>query len=396
MPKEVHNALTTARVRQEKKPGRYADGNGLYLHVSDTGARWWVWRGSVYGKRIERGMGSARLIPLAEARETARQWRRLSKGGADPALERDKSKREPLTFEEAARRVWADQIKSQAKNPKHQKQWLKTLVDYAFPVIGSRPVHTVVQSDILRVLAPIWTEKHETARRVRQRIRTVLDWARTAGHFEGVNPVEGVEKGLPKQRDRVQHFRALPHAELPMLMQRLETVDGMGALALRFAILTAARSGEVRGAAWSEIDTEARVWAIPEERMKAQREHRVPLSDAALAVLDRVRGLSTGLVFPSNRDHRPLSDMTLAAVLKRLNVPVTTHGFRSTFRDWCEEMTGFPREVKEAALAHTVRDKVEAAYRRSDLFDKRRDLMDQWGRFCLSAGSAGDVVELRR
>ncbi len=395
MPKEVHNALSAVKVTKEKQPGRYADGNGLYLHVSETGARWWLWRGTVHGRRRELGIGSARLIPLAEAREIARAWRRIARADGDPVAERDKDKRETLTFEDAARRVWADQIEPNARNPKHRQQWINTLRDYAFPVVGSLPVHVIKQADILRILAPIWTEKPETARRVRQRLRTVMNWARTAGHYEGMNPVEGVEDGLPKQRAKVQHFRALPYGELPELMRRIEDVDGMGALALRFTILTAARSGEVRGAMWAEIDTEARVWTIPADRMKAEVEHRVPLCDKTLAVLERVRGLSDGLVFPSRRAGRPISDMTLSAVLRRLKMPGTVHGMRSTFRDWCEEMTGFPHEVKEAALAHTVRNKVEAAYRRTDLFDKRRTLMEQWGRFCLSAGRAGDVVEIR-
>jgi integrase len=337
-------------------------------------------------------MGSARLVSLAEAREIARTWRRIARDGGDPALVRDKGKLKSLTFDDAARRVWADQIEPHAKNPKHSAQWLRTLSNYAFPIIGARPVHTIAQSDILRVLAPIWTEKPETARRVRQRIRTVMDWARTAGHFEGVNPVEGVEKGLPKQRGRVQHHRALPYQKLPDLIRRIEAVEGMGALALRFVILTAARGGEARGALWSEIDGEARLWTVPAERMKAQRRHRVPLSNAALAVLEQVRGLSDGLIFPSTRPGRPLSDMTLSAVLKRLDVPVTVHGFRSTFRDWAEELTGFPREVKEAALAHTVKDATEAAYRRTDLFDKRCELMSQWARYCCQMSA--DVIEI--
>ncbi len=395
MPREVFNALTATGVRRIKAPGRFADGAGLYLVVSNTGARWWQWRGTVHGRRREIGMGSARLVPLAEAREIAVSWRRIARAGGDPAAERDKGKRESLTFEDAARRVWAEQIEPNARNPKHRQQWINTLRDYAFPLIGSLPVHAIKQADILRILAPIWTEKPETARRIRQRLRTVLNWARTAGHYEGINPVEGVEDGLPKQRAKVQHFKALPYHELPDLMRRMEMVEGIGALALRFTILMAARSGEVRGAMWPEIDTETRLWAVPAERMKADTEHRVPLSDAALAVLERVNGLSTRLVFESRRAHRPLSDTTLAAVLRRLGVSTTVHGMRSTFRDWSEEMTGFPREVKEAALAHAVRDKTEAAYRRGDLCDKRRDLMDQWARYCLSAGSKGDVVELR-
>lgn len=395
MPKEVHNALTPARVRQEKKPGRYADGNGLYLVVSDTGGRWWEWRGVVRGRgRVIRGVGPARVIPLADARETARSWRAMAREGVDPKVERDKARRESLSFEQAARKVHAEQVEPHNRNAKHRAQWINTLSTYAFPIIGSLPVEAVTQSDVLKVLAPIWTEKPETARRVRQRIRTVMDWARTAGHCEGVNPVEGVEKGLPRHRDKTAHHAALPYGELPGLMQRLSTADGIASLALRFAILTGARSGEVRGATWAEIDLKERLWIVPADRMKAGVEHRVPLSDAALAVAEAVKGLDLELLFPSPK-RGVLSDMALAAVLKRLEVPATVHGMRSTFRDWCEEKTGFPHAVKEAALAHTVRNKVEAAYRRSDLLAKRRQLMDQWARFCLSGEKAGQVVELR-
>ncbi len=244
MPKEVHNALTPTRVRQEKRPGRYADGNGLYLHVSETGARWWIWRGTVHGRRRDVGMGSARLVSLADAREIARSWRRIARAGGDPAAERDKSKRKSLTFEDATRQVWSEQIAQPGRNEKYAKDWLRTLRDYAFPTIGARPVHTIAQSDILRVLSPIWVDKPKTAQMVRQRLRTVLNWARTAGHREGINPVEGVEDGLPKQRHRVQHFKALPSKELPELMRRLEAVEGVAVLALRFTILTAARSGD--------------------------------------------------------------------------------------------------------------------------------------------------------
>ncbi len=396
MPKEVHNALTPAKVKQEKRPGRYADGQGLYLHVSETGARWWIWRGTVHGRRRELGMGSARLVSLAKAREIARTWRRIARDGGDPVVERDKNRRQSLTFEEAARRVWAAQIEPPGRNEKYTKQWLTSLKAHAFPLIGSLPVHAVTQSDILRVLSPIWTERSQTARLVRQRLRTVLNWARAAGHCEGVNPVEGVEDGLPKQRYRVQHFKALPFKELPEFMRRLEAVEGVAALALRFTILTAARSGEVRGARWSEIDIEDRLWVVSDTRMKAEREHRVPLSGEALAVLERVCGLDSTMVFPAHKRGAIMHDMTMAAPLKRLDVPGTVHGFRSTFRDWAAERTNVPREIAELCLAHEVGNAVERAYRRSDLFDKRRKLMDQWARFCLSAGSKGDVVELRR
>lgn len=390
------NKLTAAAVRK-LGPGMYADGNGLYLVVDASGARRWALRTVVHGRRREIGLGPVSLVGLGEARQEARQLRLVARQGGDPIAERDRGKRVSLTFEEAARKVHAEHIAPHSRNAKHVAQWLSTVETYAFPTMGKLPMHVVEQADVLRVLAPIWTEKPETARRVRQRLRTVLDWARAAGHREGVNPVEGVEQGLPKQRDRAAHHAALPWRDLPDLMPRLEVVGGMGALALRFAILTAARSGEVRGATWGEIDLDAKVWTIPPERMKAGRAHRVPFSDASLAVLETAKRLATRserLVFPSAKAGRPLSDMTLAAVLKRLSVPATVHGFRSTFRDWAEEATGFPHEVKEAALAHTLRDKVEAAYRRTDLFEKRRKLMGSWSRFCLSAGRQNRIVEL--
>lgn len=396
MPKVVVNALDAMQVKKETRPGYHADGGGLYLLVAKNGYGYFVWRGTVQGRRQELGIGPARDVKLKDARETARQWRNIARAGGDPKAERDKNKRKAITFAEAARQVHKEQVAPQAKNPKHAMQWLTTLEVYAFPVIGALPVHTIDSGDILKVLAPIWTEKAETARRVRQRMRTVFDWAATAKLREGVNPVQGVDKGLPRQRDRVQHHRALPYAELPAVMRRIEAVDGMGALALRFAILTAARSGEVRGAMWPEIDADARLWTVPEDRMKGGREHRVPLSEPALAVLDHVRGLSDDLIFPSMKPGVPLSDMTVSAVLRRLEVPATPHGMRSCFRDWAEELTGFSYEVKEAALAHVVKSATERAYRRGDLLDKRRALMEQWGRFCTSAASTGDVVEFRR
>jgi integrase len=391
--------LTVPNVRR-LGPGRYADGNGLYLEVESSGARRWLLRAVVHGRRRDIGLGSAILVPLAEARELAARLRRVARSGGDPIAERDKDKRKSLTFAEAARLVHEGNIMPNNKNEKHRRQWITTLSTYAFPSIGSKPVHAVDQADILRVLGPIWMEKPETARRVRQRLRTVFDWALAAGHREALNPVDGVDKGLPRQRDRARHHAALPWQELPAFMQRLASLDGMGALALRFVILTAARSGEVRGATWEEIDLERAVWTVPARRMKMEREHRVPLSASAMEVLGHVRGLTAsvgGLVFPSMRPNVPLSDMTLTAVLRRADVPVTVHGFRSTFRDWAEEAVSFPHEVKEAALAHTVKNKVEAAYRRTDLFAKRIELMNAWGSFATGAAPDAEVgVEAAR
>ncbi len=382
MPKHVWNQLSAAKVRQIKMPGRYADGAGLYLNVLESGARSWVWRGTVNGKRVERGLGSAFIIPLAEARETALDWTRQAHRGVDPKIERDAAKRTALTFEDAARRFHAETIEPHVSNAKHRRDWIASLERYAFPTIGNQPIADIGEADVLKVLAPIWTERAETARRVRQRLRAVFDWARTAGFREpgSMNPADRVTAGLPKQRDKVQHHEAMPWKELPAFMRRLETVGGMGALALRFTILTATRSGESRLATWDEIDGDT--WTIPAERMKAREPHRIPMSAPTLALIKPLRGLSGDLIFPGQRPGRPLSDMTLLAVLKRLSVPVTVHGFRSTFRDWTEEQTNYSHEVKEAALAHKVKNAVEAAYRRTDLFEKRRALMDEWATFC--------------
>ncbi|MEQ9811532.1 MAG: tyrosine-type recombinase/integrase [Azospirillaceae bacterium] len=390
------NRLTAVQVRNAP-PGRHADGNGLYLEVDESGARRWLLRTVVHGRRRHIGLGSAALVPLSEAREKARSLRAIAREGGDPVAERDKHRRQSMTFEEAARTVHAEQVEPHARNAKHRAQWISTLETYAYPTIGKTPVHAVQQADVLRILAPIWMTKPETARRVRQRIRTVLDWARASGLRDGPNPVENVETGLPKQPTGIdRNFAAYPWADLPALMPRIEAVDGMGALALRFAILTAARSGEVRGVTWDEIDTDAKVWAIPASRMKGGRAHRVPLTHAALAILEAAQartGSRQGLVFPSSRPGKPLSDMTLSAVLRRLQVPATVHGFRSTFRDWASERTSASHEVMEAALAHVIPSKVERAYRRGDVFDKRRTLMEQWAAYAL--GTGGKVVELR-
>ena len=360
--------------------GRHGDGGGLYLEVDQSGARRWVLRVVVQGRRRDMGLGSASLIPLKDAREAARKWRRMAREGGDPVEAQRRERAGSITFAEAARRVHAESIVKRMRNTKAAAQWLATLEAHAFPRIGSRPVGLIVQSEVLEVLQPIWLRVPETARRVRQRMSVVFDWARVAGHRETANPCGGIAAGLGKQPERAGHHAALPWAEMPACMKRIEGVDGMGALALRFTILAAARSGEVRGATWSEMDLDGRVWTVPANRMKAGKEHRVPLSEDAVALLKSMP-MGDGLVFPSARAGRPLSDMTLSAVLRRLDVPATVHGFRSTFRDWAAEATDHPREVAEAALAHTVGDAVERAYRRTDFFDRRRVLMEDWATF---------------
>lgn len=378
----THPAIKTA------KPGRHADGNGLYLEVDHSGAKRWLLRTMVQGRRRDIGLGGLGYVSLAEARNLARRLRAIARAGGDPVAERDKEKRQSMTFEDAARIVHAQNIVPVNRNPKATAQWLTSLETHAFPKMGTRPVFAVNQSDVLRALGPIWIEKPETARRVKQRIRTVLDWARANGMGDGLHPVEGIEKALPKQKDKPAHHSALPYTMLPALWPRLEAVQGMGSVALRFCILTAARSGEVRGAQWPEIDFEAKIWTVPAARMKAGVEHRVPLTPSALACLEEAQQIAVrsqeNLVFQSARSGKPLSDMTLAAVLKRLDIPATVHGFRSTFRDWAEETTDYAHEIKEAALAHAVQNRVERAYRRTDLFERRIALMHDWSKYILS------------
>jgi integrase len=382
--------LTARKVEALREPGHYVDGDGLALVIGKRGGKSWVLRTMVRGKRRDIGLGGVSWVSLAEAREKSFAARKIAREGGDPIAARRANVICP-TFEEAARKVHAEQIMSRGRNEKYRVQWLNTLRDYAFPQIGSQPVRDVDQPDVLRVLVPIWAEKPQTARLVRQRLRTVMNWARTAGHFEGVNPVEGVESGLAKQRHRVKHYAAMPWADVPGFLPKLG--ENVMERALRFLILTAARSGEVRGARWSEIDDEERLWIIPDDRMKSGREHRVPLSDEALAVLEQVRGLGPDLVFPSQRLGRPLSDDTLSKGLRHMGREgITIHGFRSSFRDWAEERGGMPREIAELSLAHEVGNATERAYRRSDLLDKRRDLMNRWARFCCPVSA--DLIEI--
>ena len=302
-PRDRLTALAARRIG----PGKHADGGGLYLQVDDSGARRWILRITHHGRRRELGIGPFPLISLAEAREMAREMRKIARAGGDPIAWRDRGKRRSPSFEEAARTVHREHILPHSRSERQPAIWWRSIERYALPIIGAAPVHTVEQSDILRVLAPVWTEKPETARKLKQRLRTILDWAQTAGHRDGANPVERVEKGLPKQRDRAVHHKAVPWGELPEVVSRICEVDGMGALALRFTILTAVRSGETRGATWDEIDIDNKVWTVPEARMKGGREHRVPLSDAAVEVLEQKRkmyhAVSLGRLLQQMHDH---------------------------------------------------------------------------------------------
>jgi integrase len=288
------------------------------------------------------------------------------------------------TFREAAEQVYAEH-KASWKNRKHTQQWLNTLQQYAFPLIGSRSVDQIDTPHVLRVLSPIWLTKRETARRVRQRVGTVLDWAKAAGYRAGDNPVVGVSKGLPKQGGRNDHHSALPYAQVPRFLLKLRAGDSseIVRLAFEFLILTASRTSEVLGATWSEFDWAGRVWTIPAERMKAGRPHRVPLTPRMIEILVRVKeiGGNSAYVFPGRGGTRPLSNMVFLMALRRMKLDITAHGFRSSFRDWAAEQTSYPREVCEMALAHAVENRVEAAYRRGDLFEKRRALMEQWSAF---------------
>ncbi|MGI3165346.1 tyrosine-type recombinase/integrase [Pseudooceanicola sp. 200-1SW] len=374
----------TARKVETAAPGRHGDGRGLYLYVKPSGARSWVLRYQVHGRRRDLGLGAYPDVSLAMARDRAAEARRQIAEGEDPIAKKRQAK--PKTFRDTALEL-IESKRPGWKNAKHAAQWTSTLETYVFPKIGAVQVAKIETSDVISTLTPIWSEKPETANRVRQRIEAVLDYASALGIRSGDNPARWrghLDHLLPKPKKvrAVKHHPALPHAQIADFMTDLAKREGVAARALAFTILTAARSGETRGMTWAEVDLGAQVWTIPAERMKAAKEHRVPLSDAALALLGRHGEDLPGeaLIFGSDtKPGKPISDMSMAAVLRRMGREgITVHGFRSTFRDWAGETTGFPREVIEAALAHGIKDKAEAAYARSDLFDKRRKLMEAW------------------
>jgi len=375
-----------------------ADGRGLYLRIGPTGTKSWVYRFTLDGKLHDMGLGPYPDISLAEARERAMTQRRVRLDGQDPIEVRKTSRlaeklatAKTMTFQQCAEAYIAAH-RAGWRNPKHAAQWPSTLDAYVYPVFGGLPVEAVDVGLVMKAIEPIWTEKPETASRVRGRIESVLDWAAARGHRQGENPARWrghLENLLPRRSKvaPVEHHAALPYREIPDFMARLRERGGIAPRALEFVILTAARTGEVIGSAWPELDLEARLWTIPASRMKAGREHRTPLSEAAIAVLGQM---------DRDRDKVfPVSNMAMAMTLRRMGRgELTVHGFRSTFSDWCAEQTNSPSEVREMALAHTVGDKVEAAYRRGDLFEKRRQLAEAWARFCAEPRAQVTVVPL--
>ena len=381
--------LTALKVKSLKEPGRYQDGDGLMLLIKSSGARSWVLRIQIEGKRRDFGLGSANVVTLAEARDKALEYRRLCRQGIDPVAVKAaeaRNRKEPPSFADAARTVHAERSPGW-KNAKSVSQWITSLERYAFPAIGSIKVNEISATDIRDLLAGIWLEKPETARRVRQRIAAVLDWAHAMGWRDSEAPLRSISKGLPRQVRITTHLPAMPYEVIPGLMKQLRDRDTIGRLGLRFTILTAARSGETRGAKWKEFDLDAGIWTIPAARMKAGKVHVAPLSEATVEILNIARQIDNSpeaFVFLGTAQ-RMVSDMTLTKALRDAGVETyTVHGFRSSFRDWAAEQTIYPGEVVEAALAHTNPNRVEAAYRRTNFLEKRVALMEAWASFVMS------------
>ncbi len=404
MPK-ISAELSPLAVRRIATPGLHAVGgvSGLHLRVVATGARSWVLRVMVGGKRRDIGLGSYPSVSLAEARERAREVRNKVWQGIDPLAERAALRRTQAqaipTFDQCARRFMENK-RHEFRNVKHVAQWESTLTQYASPVIGRLPVNEVELPHIVRVLEPIWLTKTETASRLRGRIESVLAWATVAGFRSGDNPARWkghLDAVFPKpgKVKAVEHHDALPYQQMPAFFAALREREGLAARMVEFCVLTAARSGEVRGARWNEIDLDAATWTIPGNRMKAGKEHRVPLAPAAVELLQALPR-EGDQVFTAPRRGQ-FTDTALTKVLRRMKVEATIHGMRSSFRDWAGETTGYPREVIEHALAHRLKDKAEAAYARGTLFDKRRELMQAWADYLDTVRSASDkVVRIRR
>jgi integrase len=375
----------TKKLVENLGAGRHGDGAGLYLVVDPSGARRWIVRVTVKDQknrkgaplRTDFGLGGADVVTINQARERALEYRRMAKQGLNP---RFNATREIPTFEEIAQLVHIDRLPTW-KNPKHGQQWLNTLRDYAFPKIGRMPIDSIGQPEVLMCLSPIWTDKHETARRLAQRIKTVLDVAKSKGFRSGENPVTAIKDAqvLPKVKAKVQHHDAMPWRDVPVFFAELNGRSATAAKALQFTILTASRTSEVLDMTWTEVDEDARLWTVPAARMKSGKEHRVPLTDDMLAILEPLKAMASVYVFEGQKRHRPLSNMSMLMLLRRMGRDgFTVHGFRSSFRDWASEAANAPRELAKAALAHQVGSNVERAYARSDLLERRRELLMNW------------------
>jgi integrase len=404
--------LTALKVERTKQPGMYADGGGLYLQVTERG-RSWIYRYMLDGRAREMGLGPLALYGLSEARAKALDARRLRHEGIDP-IEARKAERmrarldaaKAITFNQCADAYIAAH-RAGWRNGKHAAQWEATIAAYAAPIIGALPVQAIDTALVMKVIEPLWASKSETASRLRGRIEAVLDWAKAREYRQGENPARWrghLDKLLPARSKvrKVEHHAALPHSELPRFLVALREEQCIAAQALEFAILTAGRTGEVIGARWSELDLLSKTWIVPAERMKAHREHRVPLSARALAIVQGMQALRVAsevdaYVFPGGKDGKPLSNMAFLMLMRRMDRgDLTAHGFRATFKTWASERTGFQNEIVEAALAHVVGSKVEQAYRRGDMFEKRRRLMQQWATFCTTTPTGdGKVVSLQ-
>ena len=390
------NKLSAVQATKLTRPGRHSDGGGLYLFIDPHGRRRWIFMYARNGRRTELGLGGGRDLSLANARTEATRLREILATGGDPKAERTRDDHIP-TFGELAD-AYVEAMKPSWRNAKHVAQWTMTLTKYAKPM-RSTPVSEIGTQDVLDVLQALWKRTPETAERLRGRIENVLDAAKAKGHRSGENPARWrghLDQLLPKrQRLSRGHHSALPYDIVPDFMADLRGRPAVAARALEFAILTAARSGEILGARWDEIDRGKKVWTVPAGRMKGGCEHRVPLSPRAMEIVDAMAALGTeGYLFPGPKPKKPLSSMAMAMLLRRMKAEITVHGFRSTFRDWASETTGFSHEVCEMALAHTISNKSEAAYRRGKLFDKRRKLMEAWAGYCVRK-STEKVVPIR-
>ena len=391
----------TKKLVENLGAGRHGDGNGLYLVVDPSGARRWIVRVVVKGQknkkgaplRTDFGLGGADIVTINQARERALEYRRMAKQGLNP---RFNARQEVPTFEEVAQQVHIDRMPTW-KNAKHGQQWINTLRDYAFPKIGRMPIDSIDQPEVMMCLAPIWTDKHETAKRLAQRIKTVLDVARSKGFRYGENPVTAIKEvgALPKVKAKPKHHKAMQWKDVSAFYAELRSRNAIAAKALMFTCLTGSRTSEVLGLRWEEIDIDARLWTCPPERMKNGVTHRVPLTDEMIAIIEPLRAMESNYVFEGQKRHKPLSNMSMLMLLRRMQVEgVTVHGFRSTFRDWASEIANVPREVAEMSLAHTVGTNVERAYARSDLLERRRHLMNEWSRFVTGVGTGTEAQEV--